>query len=470
MKPRVLLLGAVLLAYTVLPIAAQLYGDRANGWMMVDFRAYYCAALVERHHADPYLANPLHDCERAAPAPFYRAPRGVTVPAPYPPYALALIAPFTLVPFATAAALWWILLALCCIVAAAALARVTQLSFFVAWAALALSLGLASFPSGQIVPVCIVALLAAAFSAQRGNFGVAALAIGLAMIEPHIALPAAIAFFVRYKSGRVVLVLSFALLAMLSLVFGGVAQNIEYLTSVLPAHALSEVSRDNQYSLSTVVASFGVPDAQAVLAGSISYAIMIVLGVLVALRLARRYYEPAFVVLIPPALALLGGTFVHTVEMAAAVPACLLLYARAEEYRKALLIPLLLLAVPWMSATSAALMLAPIFPIAYLAYVLCGRRRSLALTAGLASFIAIVVLFIIASHSAPNMHAVHAAHPSIDPRLAEASWRAFVLGDSSNRPIMWLLRWPTWIGLLTFGVGAIWFSRKPKAGTFMGAG
>ncbi|MGZ7042190.1 MAG: hypothetical protein ACXVH7_10405, partial [Thermoanaerobaculia bacterium] len=271
---------------------------------------------------------------------------------------------------------------------------------------------------------------------------------------------AAIAFFVRYKSGRVVLVLSFALLAMLSLVFGGVAQNIEYLTSVLPAHSLSEVSRDNQYSLSTVVASFGVPDAQAVLAGSISYAIMIVLGVLVALRLARRYYEPAFVVLIPPALALLGGSFVHTVEMAAAVPAGLLLYVRAEEYRKALLIPLLLLAVPWMTATSAALMLAPIVPIAYLTYVLGGRRRTPALAAALASFAAIAVLFIIASHSAPNIHAVHVTHPSIDPRLAEASWRAFVLDNSSNRPIMWLLRWPTWIGLIGLLAAAGVLSRK----------
>ena len=75
---------------------------------------------------------------------------------------------------------------------------------------------------------------------------------------------------------------------------------------MLPAHALSEVSRDNQYSLSTVMTALGVPDARAALAGSLSYVIVGTLGVLVALRLRRRYADPAIVLLVPPAFSLLG--------------------------------------------------------------------------------------------------------------------------------------------------------------------
>ncbi len=433
---------------TVLPFAGQMYGDRSGGWLMVDFRAYYCASSAQRHHADPYLTESIHDCESTSPSPYYRAPANVTVPAPYPPYALAMLYPLTLLPFATAAIVWWTILAVCVLGAAYALAQVVRRPFFVAWACLVLSLGLASLLSGNVVPVCIAALVVAALCAQLGYFPGAAFAIAVAMVEPHVALPAAIAAFIRFPAIRLVLVLIFALLGAASLASGGLAHNIGYLAVVLPAHALSEVSRDNQYSLATVVAALGAPDSQAVTIGTLSYGLVVLIGVVVAVRLARVYHDPAFAVLVPPAFALLGGSFVHTVELAAAVPACLLLFMRAEAQRGWLLAALVLLAVPWMLATSVALFLAPLFPVAYLVYVLGGRDRTCALAATVASFAAIVGLFALAL--APPVHniAAHVIRPPIDPSLAEASWRAYVLGNSTNRPVMWLLRLPTWIGLL----------------------
>ncbi len=57
---------------TLLPIAAQTYGDRHGGWLMVDFRAYYCAAQAQRQGFSPYYVQPLHDCERSTAAPYYR--------------------------------------------------------------------------------------------------------------------------------------------------------------------------------------------------------------------------------------------------------------------------------------------------------------------------------------------------------------------------------------------------------------
>ena len=54
---------------TLLPLAAQFYGDRTAGWLNVDFRAYYCAASAARHHFNPYFAEPLHACESTTAPP-----------------------------------------------------------------------------------------------------------------------------------------------------------------------------------------------------------------------------------------------------------------------------------------------------------------------------------------------------------------------------------------------------------------
>ncbi len=240
-----------------------------------------------------------------------------------------------------------------------------------------------------------------------------------------------------------------------SLAAGGLARNLAYVTVVLPAHALSEVSRDNQYSLSTVVAALGVSDAHAVLVGAVSYVVALCVGIYVGVRLARDYHDPAFALLVPPAFGLLGGSFVHTGEIAVAAPACLLLFARAHRHRTLLLFTLVLLAVPWMLATSAASFLAPLFPVAILVYVLGGRDRTRALVSALASLVVIVGLFFISLHTPPHVIAHAVARPPIDPRLAEASWRTLVLGNSTNRLAMWLLRLPTWIGLIVFASAAV---------------
>jgi hypothetical protein len=451
MNVRAIILIAVAVIGTLFPIASQAYGDRNGGWLMVDFRAYYCASLATREHADPYRTHPLHECESTTPAPFFRAASDVTVPAPYPTYALMVIAPLTFLPFTPAVLVWATLMALLCALAIFVLARVTGLPIFVTWAALALSLGLESLPSGQVVPLCIAALAVAAWLVQRGHGDFAALAVVLAMIEPHIALPAAIALYIRYPATRTVLLLGLTMFIAGSLVFGGAANNIEYFGAVLPAHALSEVSRDNQYSLSTIVANFGVPDARAILIGDISYFIMLTIGVMTALHLTSRFRDAAFIVLTPPAFALLGGPFVHSTEMAAALPLCLLLYARSEQRRNVLpvlAIVLIVLAIPWMSATSAALFLAMFFPAAYLVYVL-GGSRTWVLGTACATGCVVLLLFVYALHPATRAPFVSAAHPPIDPGLAEYSWRKLVLGNSTNRPVTWLLRLPTWIGLVS---------------------
>ncbi len=447
---------------TLLPAAAQLYGDRTGGWLMVDFRAYYCASLVQREGMNPYFVQPLHDCERSTPAPYYHATPNVTIPAPYPPYVLAFLTPLTFLPFGAAAIAWWILMAFAGALAVYALRRISGEPLLVAWAALALSLGLVSFSSGNILPLALAAIVLAARCLQRERAVGAVFAIAFAMVEPHIALPAAVALFVAYPSIRLALAGVLALLGAISVFSAGLAPTLAYVTAVLPAHALAEVSRDNQYSLATIAASLGVSDGTAVVAGSISYLLMIALGVLVALRLARRFDDPALILLVPPAFALLGGSFVHTVEIAAAVPACLVLFARSESYRGWLFGALILLAVPWMLTTSAALFLAPIFPVGYLTYALWRKDHAWVLRVALVSFAAIVALFLLSSFPPTHALAHNGVHPAIDPRLAEASWRALVLGNTTNRLVMWLLRFPTWVGLLAFALPALMLAVKPR--------
>jgi alpha-1,2-mannosyltransferase len=463
---------AVAVICTLLPFAGQFYGDRSGGWLAVDFRAYYCAALAQREGLNPYYAQSIHQCERDTPAPYYRASGSVTVPAPYPPYALALFYPLTFLPFGAAAALWWLVLFAGIVLAAWALARTTALPWLVGWAVLALSAGLASLSSGNVVSFAVGAVVLCAFFAQKGRTIAAAVAAAVAMVEPQIGVPVVAALFVFAPGSRLVLAGAFAAFGLLSLWTAGFAQTLSYMTAVVPAHALSEVSRDNQYSVATVLSALGTPDATAALAGSISYLVMASVGVVVALRLARRYDEPALVVLLPPAVSLLGGAFVHTGEIAMAAPACLLLFARSDTRRARFFCALMLLAVPWILATSIALFLAPVFPVAYLAHALLRGDRTIALAAGVVSFAVIAGLFALSTvHGGPAIGVHHHAYPPIDPRLAEASWRQLVLGNSTNRPIMWLLRLPTWIGLIVLTTTAIALacktplaaaSRKPR--------
>ena len=165
----------------------------------------------------------------------------------------------------------------------------------------------------------------------------------------------------------------------------------------------------------------------------------------------------------PAAFSVLGGTFVHTGEIAVAIPACLVLFTQARAVRRWLFIALILLVVPWMLAASAVMFLAPAFPVAYIAYTLSRGDRAVALGAAVASFAFIAGLFALYSiHYVPMAFHPH-LYPPIDPRLAESSWRQFVLPNVTNRPVMWLLRFPTWVGLIILATCAALLAERRGA-------
>jgi hypothetical protein len=443
-RKRWIVAGAIVM--TLLPLCIQGILIARVGFSMGDFRAFYCAARVASFRADPYRAQPLGSCESAvSPHGLFQKKFNVTVPAPLPGYAIAALEPLSRLPFTAAAVLWLALLLGGLAVCVATLARFAGASWGVALAAFAFSLGVASIPLGEIVPLAVAATCLSAYFAWRERWTAAAITAAIALIEPHIGLPVCIGLAVWAPATRVVLAVAVIALGSLSLLALGWATNVEYFTSVLPAHALSEASRNTQFSLTSVLASFGVPENAAVRAGFIWYAGMLAAGVAVAGTLARRTGNLAFLVCVPAAFAVFGGTFVHVTQIAVALPAAILFLSYAHTpWRPIGIVALLLLAVPWIDAWSPALGLAPAFPIAYLAWVFSkGNVRAVIAAAAIA--LGLVLVLDRAYGATVASHAVLAARP-IDPHLAEASWSRFA--HIVPTTMVGLTRIPTWAGLL----------------------
>jgi hypothetical protein len=168
--------------------------------------------------------------------------------------------------------------------------------------------------------------------------------LAAAMIEPHMALPACVAAFLLLPRTRVMLILC----GVVALGFGllGVGPHVflTYFTQALPVHALSELDNLGQDSLTTILHHLGVADALAVRLGEIQYALMSLVGIFLGWRLTKTDGDRAWIVLMPAACAMIGGSFVHLSEVAMAIPAAALLVVRRGGW---CWLPLMMLALPW---------------------------------------------------------------------------------------------------------------------------
>lgn len=315
----------------------------------VDFRAFYCSAHVLLGGADPYRYGPLQACQAAVLGVGGLQSNDLRILfAVLPPASIAFFAPFALLPFRVATEAWLvasIFAVAYAIFTASALANASRLA--VAFA-LIFSLGIASLVIGQVVPLVLAGMLFAAVAVRRndGNAAVAGAAVGI--IEPNLALPVWIALAIFVPDTRRGFAVLFAIMAALSLAFAPLT--LEYLTSILGAHARSELyNLTAQYSLSGVLAAFGVPARLALLAGSLSYVVMLVVGIRLGSALAERFADRAFLVLTPLAAVLVGGPYIHIHQMAAAIPFALLLCGNLESarLRAYAIVAIVALAIPW---------------------------------------------------------------------------------------------------------------------------
>lgn len=413
-----------------------------------DFRALYCAGLVQRLGADPYLAQPLHRCELATMSPKVRAHWTDTViPAPLPPYGLAPFSGLSLMPFADAAAVWMALLLAAYAAAVAALRVVTRLPGLGIACALLLSVLGSSLFIGQLAPIAIAAVCVAGWCVVRQRWIAAGVFAAASLIEPHVGVPLCLSFLVWLPRVRVATAISATVLALLSLT-SGLHANAEYFSAVLPAHALSEIGSNEQYGLSVLLYAAGLAAHGATFAGSVWYVAMLVAGVAAARAAAWRSGEVAYYAFVPPAFAVLGGPFIHLTQIAVAIPAALLVYARVPRQRVLMAAALILLALPWPMAQSVAFSAAAALLTFVMIWSLCGGRFLPAIYAAIS--VAVVALlfnrvFVL------DMTIAHAPSiaPAIDPHLAESSWAALMSAKySSGDAASWYKRIPTWIGLL----------------------
>ena len=288
-----------------------------------DFRALYCGGRVTLQGANPYRVEPLRTCENAGVSAL-DDPRAV-LPAPYPGYALALFSLVARMPYHLSKAVWLAVLAGSLVISASICARLSGWPIASVLLMLAPATILSNIYYGAAPPLAMLGLLLAVCAVVGQHGARAAPALGLAMIDPHIALPSVIGFFLRSRRGRIPLIIMVAGLIGVSLWAIGYAANIEYFTRVLPEQANAEALFHWQYSLTHVLAISGVPVAVALALGSLSYAVIAACAIFFAVREPRTDDGAARAILLPAAAVCIGGTYIHYLQFALAFPAAFLL-------------------------------------------------------------------------------------------------------------------------------------------------
>ncbi|MBD5654626.1 MAG: hypothetical protein IAI50_05530, partial [Candidatus Eremiobacteraeota bacterium] len=193
------------------------------------------------------------------------------------------------------------------------------------------------------------------------------------------------------------------------------------------------------------------------------YLAMLASGVALARLVAKRTGDAAALAVIPPALAVVGGPFVHGGQIAAALPAALVLYGHASpNVRRAIGIGIVLLAVPWIQflnlGTIFVLLAPPIVALLVASFV---DRRPLIVVAS-AVCAALFLDGLIVSITAPFEDATKVLLAHYDPTsLAEASWTTYVTVIGAANPGTFdVARIPTLLGLATIVCAAIGAGRK----------
>lgn len=431
-----------------------------------DFQAFYCAGAAVRAHADPYRTQPLGECEHGhTDGTYAQLPRGVVLPAPQPGYDMAAFAAVSALPFDRAKALWGAFVTMALAVAIACAVWATGAPLGVAVAAFIASLVMPALAFGELFAFFAAATCAAMYFASRERWTAAGVCAALSLVEPHLGLPVCVGLAIWKPQTRAALSLTAAALGALAVGTLGAAPALEYVTRVLPLHALAEISSDAQLSLSAVLHAAGVPDALAVQIGTLSYAVAAIAGIALSRTLATRLRNDGFLVAVPAAFAIIGGSFIHVTEFFAAIPLALLLLA-CDPSSKVTTTALVLLAVPWFTAVEPGNVLALALLGAAAAFYLVWRRENEKLLAAFAAAgFAFAVLLAAPHFAAGNAPGTLAPTPIAGDAYPQASWQAWnyrMLSTASAT--VWALRAFSWTGLALLVWSAAARRSTPSAG------
>ena len=414
--------------------------------LMGDFRAFYCAGAVIAQGANPYLEEPLHSCEvRARPPAQPAYLPAITVPAPLPPAALLAFVPLSRLSFPQAATVYGLLSIAAMCAAVALYARVTAVSSILLNLAFAGIMATQTYFLGQPMPFAFLALAATAVCLRRGRWIWASACAVAASIEPHLALPVLLAMLVALPPTRVPLIAFGTLFWLAGVVAMGLPISVAYVRDVIPAHALSN-AYEWQFSLTSILTSLGVGAVPAVRWGEAMYAVMTVIGIVVAYRLWHATGERAALVLLPPAFAVFGGVHVHFQQLAVAFPALLFVYARYPQLRRLTATAVTVTMIPWNVMSASVMTGFTPFLVGWFARTTMDARRGLVLTAIAAAIGFSVLALSLAGFGPTDSGFVGRAYPP--GGLAEESWGDFSRAVLSRPSV--LLQWlrvPVLVGL-----------------------
>jgi hypothetical protein len=456
--------GVLLIALALLAIAAvrdlALLGKALPWNQLLDYSDFYCAGAALDRSSNPYYYEPLHRCERTVnvgsgeSAMFFQFNPSVAVPAPQPPYDFLPFMAVARLPFEDARVLQAI-----AIVVAVALCAVALAALGVPWqvavAALALSTAYVELEMGQIVPFALVALVLCGLALARRRDALAGLLAVITAVTPTIGVPVIVAMLLFVPRARATVVVSALVLAALSIALVGPRGLFEYFSAVLPAHADAELHFPFQYSLSWLLAVQGVPAASAKLAGTISYVVLLIVGLVLASTASAALQRRELLAFLPALCALVGGPFLHQEELCFALPALTILsIATQGPYRVFAASALCVLSIPWLLVWPVkGLFLASIFVCAV---ILLRLRVDLRVAVPLLVVIAAAIYAFELSPPAlmPSPPPLPPAKPLVyNPNgLAQDSWRDYINGLGGIDSLWVAIKLPTWIALLA-GVG-----------------
>ncbi len=445
-----------------LGVAALVFAASCYRGGKYDFQAFYCAGGALDAGSDPYRFGYLAHCEGKLAA----------IPAPLPGYDLALFALLARLPFEWANALYLGASTAAVAVAAVCLIRLTRLPATLVLPALFLADYCVSVHSGQIVSFAVASVALAALLAESRRPALAGLAVLGTLVEPHVGIGACIATALALPAARRPMALGAALLCAASAWATGWHLTLEYFGEVLPRHAASEIDHQAQLSLTHLLHLAGLSDATALLGGSLSFAATLAAGVFLGVRLSRKFEAPGFAVAVPPALSLIGGTYIHVNQMCLALPAALLAYARFPRLRPYAAVAVCLLSVPWSDLKFASGQVAgAALSVALLAFAFTGGKWVAAVCAAGAT--ALVLRLSDAAIGRQNPGIENAFRPALLwSGFVDDEWRQLVAVEFSDHIALYtLLASLTWtaLGFLAFVlVRAATAATLPAGGTLPG--
>lgn len=435
--------------------------------VMYDFPDFYCAGRLLDERANPYAYEPLRACEHAVNrAPSFQAEPAVAIPAPQPPYAFPFFMALARFDFPRARAMYGSLIVLTVLLVATVLWRL-GIPMEVALAAVALS-GYLQLNAGQITPFILLMLVATGWALAQRRDALAGFFGALTTLEPHLGAGVVLSLLLFVPRARWALVATGAALLAVGLALGGPSVALTYVTRVVPLQGAAEVAFPPQYSLTYALHALHFSNGAALQIGAASFVLLLSVGLAVAPPLAANLERRELLAFFPAATVVMGGIYVHVIELCFAIPAALVLARYAPGvWRSVAAIALSILAIPWTLVWGfKKLWMASVFIVAALLY-----RLRVPAAAGVTAVIAIAAAIYVLQRNPPWLpSAAPNSAASYPPgTLAQVEW-GDVAGALDDRDPLWIyVKVPAWSALaaiLIVGIAVAKGGRAPIIGVF----